>query len=167
MCPAQRASAVKGIAGGVTGIQLLKGSLLQLPLGISVWDVDSAPQHLLLESLLAVAQRALGMVASRCTCQPEQAFSAHSCIQSEADLATQFRWNQALQQGVQRLNSPPGLRGIFSRQTPHWLCRKPLPFPLGAQHALGTCWLGLCSWQKLSKAPKKRERPPDRNRQGK
>ena len=65
---AQGAFAVMRIAGGVAGIQLLEGSLLQLPLSVSVRDVDAAPEHLLLESILAVAQGALGMVASCCTC---------------------------------------------------------------------------------------------------
>ena len=68
MRAAEGAFAVMRIAGGVASIQLLEGSLFQLPLSVSVRDVDAAPEHLLLESILAVAQGALGMVASCCTC---------------------------------------------------------------------------------------------------
>ena len=68
MPAAEGALAFMRIAGGMAGIQLLEGSLLQLPLSVSVRDVDAAPEHLLLESILAVAQGALGMVASCCTC---------------------------------------------------------------------------------------------------
>ena len=68
MCSAERASAVMSIAGGVTGVQVLEGPFLKLPLCVSVRDVDAAPQHLLLESFLVVAQGAFGVMASCCPC---------------------------------------------------------------------------------------------------
>ena len=57
----------------------------------------------------------------------------------KTNLTTQSRWNQALQHGVQMLSSPPGCKGTFSKQTPHWLYLCPVPFPSGAQQILGTC----------------------------